>query len=61
LKIQVTLSQVSPPEGEWDSPGHTAAMGFVPPEPGTPGRAYFVHGSGRRFDARVSIEPVSDR
>jgi hypothetical protein len=53
--IDVTLSQVPPPEGDWDDPGHTASIGFSPPAPGKPGNAYFVHGSGRRFDARVTI------
>jgi len=55
LEIDVTLSMVPPPEGDWDDPAHTAKMGFVPPEPGKPGRAFFVHGSGRRFDAQVTI------
>ena len=56
LEIDVTLAMIEPPEDDWDEgSSHTAKMGFVPPEPGTPGRAFFVHGSGRRFDARVSI------
>ena len=61
LEIEVTLSMVPPPEGEWDDPTHTAKIGFVPPEPGVPGRAYFVHASGRRFDARVTIVRTSPR
>src|SRR5690606_1008565 len=39
LEIEVTLSTVTPPEGEWDDPTHTAKIGFDPPAAGVPGRA----------------------
>jgi hypothetical protein len=61
FEIEVTLSQIPPPEGDWDDPGHTASIGFTPPKPGRPGRAYFVHGSGRRFDAKVTLAPTEAR
>jgi hypothetical protein len=61
FEIEVTLSQVPPPEGDWDNPGDTASIGFTPPSPGVPGRAFFVHGSGRRFDALVTIESTKPR
>ena len=55
LRIEVTLSSVEPEE-DYEDPRHTVAMGFDPPRPGVPGRAYFVHAAGRRFDAKISIE-----
>lgn len=55
LRIEVTLSSVEAQE-DYEDPRHTVAMGFEPPRPGQPGRAYFVHAAGRRFDARISIE-----
>lgn len=55
LRIEVTLSSVEAQE-DYEDPRHTVAMGFEPPRPGQPGRAYFVHAAGRRFDAKISIE-----
>jgi hypothetical protein len=55
LEIEVLLSQVDPPDDALEEAAHTAKMGFSPPEPGKPGRAFFVHVSGLRFDARVAI------
>jgi outer membrane biosynthesis protein TonB len=55
LEIEVLLSQVEPLDDVLDDAAHTTKMGFSPPEPGKPGRAFFVHVSGFRFDARVAI------
>ena len=54
LRIQVTLSS-GEAEEDYDNPGHTVSLGFDPPTGTKPGRAYFVHASGRHFDARVTI------
>ncbi len=54
LRIAVTLSS-GEPEEDYDDPRHTVSLGFDPPSSTKPGRAYFVHASGRHFDARVTI------
>jgi hypothetical protein len=56
LEIEVSLSSVEPEE-DYDDPRHTVSLGFEPPRPGKPGRAYFVHAAGRRFDAKISVLP----
>jgi len=56
LEIEVTLSSVEPEE-DYDDPRHTVSLGFEPPRIGKPGRAYFVHAAGRRFDAKISVLP----
>lgn len=61
LEIEVLLSQVDPADDVLKDAAHTAKMGFSPPEPGKPGRAFFVHVSGLRFDARVAIVSQSAR
>jgi hypothetical protein len=55
LRVEVTLSQVEPQE-DYEDPKHTVAMGFEPPLPGRPGRAWFVHAAGRRFEAKISLD-----
>jgi outer membrane biosynthesis protein TonB len=55
FRIEVSLEQTEPAE-EYDDPRHTVSMGFSAPTPDKPGRAYFVHASGRRFSARVVLE-----
>ena len=54
LRIAVTLSS-GEPEEDYDDPRHTVSLGFDPPSSAKAGRAYFVHASGRHFDAKVSI------
>jgi hypothetical protein len=54
LAIVVELSAGEPSEG-YDDPRHTVSLGFEPPSGAMAGRAYFVHASGRRFEAKISI------
>jgi hypothetical protein len=61
LLVEVSLSMGQPSENEFeDDPHHTVSLGFEPPTPAQPGKAYFVHASGRRFEAKVSIVPSAE-
>lgn len=55
LRVDVVLLRVAP-EDDYDDPRHTVSLGFDPPRPGAPGRAYFVHAAGRRFEATITVE-----
>ncbi|MCA9593257.1 MAG: hypothetical protein KC776_08095 [Myxococcales bacterium] len=58
FRIEVRLSRGAEAE-DYDNPRDTVSLGFDPPGPSTPGRAYFVHASGLRFEAKVVLESSS--
>jgi hypothetical protein len=53
LAIEVELSQRAPSDDA--EPGHMMSQGYRAPTLATPGHAYFTLGSGRHFEARVTI------
>jgi len=53
LLLEVELSERAPSEDS--APTHMTSQGFVPPSAGRPGRAHFTLGSGRHFEARLTI------
>ncbi len=55
FRIEVTLSRGAATE-DYDNPRDTVSLGFDPPSPSAAGRAYFVHASGLRFEAKVTLE-----
>jgi hypothetical protein len=54
LRVEVTLSdRAADSDGD---PQHVIDLGFEAPLGARPGRAYFTLGSGRHFDAKVTLE-----
>ncbi len=56
FQIDVVLSAGTPDEYA-ENPHDSSNMGFDPPLPDKPGRAYFDHASGRHFEAKVTLLP----
>jgi len=56
LVIDVTLR-----DGMAEGDNEAVEKGFDPTTPGHPGRAYFRYGSGRSFEAKVTIVPAARR
>lgn len=52
LSVSVQLFDEAP-SAEAEDPNQAHTLGFEPPKATAPGRAYFVLGSGRRFEATV--------
>lgn len=52
LSVSVRLFDEAP-SAESEDPNQAHTLGFEPPKATAPGRAYFVLGSGRRFEATV--------
>jgi len=55
LRIDVRLEQGSRSDDLLAEPGDTVELGFEPPRPGRPGRAFFRKASGRTLEMRVAI------
>ena len=58
LLVEVELSDGAPRAGA--APHEVVELGFAPPNELTPGRAYFTLGSGRHFEANVTLLAAPD-
>ncbi len=58
LLVEVELSDGPPRAGA--APQEVVELGFAPPNELTPGRAYFTLGSGRHFEASVTLLAAPD-
>jgi hypothetical protein len=54
LRIDVLLKQGSPSDDFIAQPEDTVELGFTPPSPGHPGRAFFRKASGRTLEMSVT-------